>query len=71
MDIAQELRRVGLRSEHMQVASMSSVVVSVGFWMRSKGLDQDERGNAERRALLVGLWAPMFWLIGQSMAESR
>jgi hypothetical protein len=24
-------------------------------------------GNAERRALFVGLWPPMFWLIGDSV----
>lgn len=71
MDIAQGLRRAGLRGEHLQMASMGSVALSVGFWMRAKGFDQDERGNAERRALLVGLWAPMFWLIGQSIAEDQ
>jgi hypothetical protein len=32
--------------------------------IRGKTVDQDERGNAERRALFVGLWPPMFWLMG-------
>jgi hypothetical protein len=26
-----------------------------------------KRGNAERRALFVGLWAPTFWQIGTSL----
>jgi hypothetical protein len=26
-----------------------------------------ERGNAERRALFVGLWPPTLWLIGDSV----
>jgi hypothetical protein len=30
-------------------------------------VDQDERGNAERRALFVGLWPPTLWLIGDSL----
>jgi hypothetical protein len=34
-------------------------------------VDQDERGNAERRALFVGLWPPMFWLIGDSLPEGE
>ena len=34
---------------------------------RAKTVDQDERGNAERRALFVGLWPPMFWLIGDAI----
>lgn len=69
MGIAQGMHRAGLRSPHLQLASMGSVAISVGFWIRAKTVDQDERGNAERRALLVGLWAPMFWLIGQSLGE--
>ena len=39
----------------------------VALWIRAKTVDQDERGNAERRALFVGLWPPMFWLIGDSL----
>jgi hypothetical protein len=32
-----------------------------------KTVDQDERGNAERRALFVGLWAPTVWQMGDSL----
>ena len=69
MPVAEALHRVGLRSVHLQLASLGAVVLCIGFWTRAKGYDQDERGNAERRALFVGLWPPMFWLIGQSVAE--
>jgi hypothetical protein len=41
------------------------------LWIRAKTVDQDERGNAERRALFVGLWPPMFWLIGDSLGEAE
>jgi hypothetical protein len=37
--------------------------------IRAKTVDQDERGNAERRALFVGLWPPMFWMIGDSLKQ--
>lgn len=47
-------------------ASFASIGLCVGLWIRAKTVDQDERGNAERRALFVGLWPPMFWLIGDS-----
>jgi hypothetical protein len=69
MPVAEVLHRAGLRSVHLQWASLGSVALCIGFWTRAKGYDQDERGNAERRALFVGLWPPMFWLIGQSMTE--
>jgi hypothetical protein len=41
------------------------------LWIRAKTIGEDERGNAERRALFVGLWPPMFWLIGDSLDRQR
>ena len=48
---------------------MSAVALCIGLWIRAKTVDQDERGNAERRALFVGLWPPTIWLIGDSLAR--
>jgi hypothetical protein len=47
-------------------ASLGSIGLCLALWVRAKTVDQDERGNAERRALFVGLWPPMFWLIGDT-----
>ncbi len=47
-------------------ASIGSIGLCIVLWLRAKTVDQDERGNAERRALFVGLWPPMFWLIGDA-----
>jgi hypothetical protein len=69
MNIGQLLRRTGLRSVHMQAASLGSIGLCITLWIRAKTVDQDERGNAERRAIFVGHWAPMFWLIGDSIAD--
>lgn len=63
------LFRCGLRSSMMQIVSISSVGLCIGLWIRAKTVDQDERGNAERRALFVGLWPPTIWLIGDSLAR--
>lgn len=57
----------GLRSSHLHVMSLGGVLLCVGLWIRAKTVDQDERGNAERRALFVGLWPPTLWLIGDSL----
>jgi hypothetical protein len=65
------LRRAGLRPIHLQVASLSSVALCIGLWIRAKTVDQDERGNAERRALFVGLWPPTLWLIGDSIQDQK
>ena len=53
-----------------RAASLASIGLCVGLWLRAKTVDQDERGNAERRALFVGLWPPMFWLIGDTAARA-
>jgi hypothetical protein len=63
------VHRTGLRSSHLHMLSMASVGLCVGLWMRAKTVDQDERGNAERRALFVGLWPPTIWLIGDSLTR--
>jgi hypothetical protein len=61
------LRRAGLRSSYLQSLSMASVGLCIALWIRAKTVDQDERGNAERRALFVGLWPPMLWLMADSL----
>jgi hypothetical protein len=71
MTISEVLIRAGLRSTHFHTASLSSVALCIGLWIRAKTVDQDERGNAERRALFVGLWPPMFWLIGDSLQNAE
>jgi len=67
--LTKHLHRIGLRSWHLQLASLGSIWLCVGLWIRAKTLPDDERGNAERRALFVGLWPPTFWLIGDSVAR--
>ncbi|MFI7241418.1 hypothetical protein [Streptomyces qinglanensis] len=64
------VHRIGLRRTHLQLASMGSVGLCIVFWMRAASFDQDERGNAERRALFVGLWAPTLWGISQSLDDA-
>jgi hypothetical protein len=61
------LDSTGLRGWHLHVLSLATVWLCVTLWIRAKTVDQDERGNADRRALFVGLWPPMLWLIGDTL----
>jgi hypothetical protein len=63
------LHDAGPRSWHLHLGSLASIGLCITLWIRAKTVDQDERGNAERRALFVGLWPPMFWLIGDSLRQ--
>ncbi len=67
--IAKTLHRAGVRGDHLELVSIGSVGLCVTLWIRAKTVDQDERGNAERRALFVGLWPPTIWLIGDSLGR--
>ena len=65
------LRRLGARPWHFETASLGVVVLCVSLWIRAKTIGEDERGNAERRALFVGLWPPTLWLIGETLAREE
>jgi hypothetical protein len=65
--VTRVLHDAHLRSGQPHAASLGAIALCINLWLRAKTIDQDERGNAERRALFVGLWPPMFWLIGDAL----
>jgi hypothetical protein len=69
--IVSTLQALRLRSSHLQTLSMGTVGLCIALWIRAKTVDQDERGNAERRALFVGLWPPTMWLIGDTLRREE
>jgi hypothetical protein len=69
--IVEQLQRRGLRGPHFHALSLGAVGLCIALWIRAKTVDQDERGNAERRALFVGLWAPTLWQVGDSLRTQR
>jgi hypothetical protein len=54
-------------SNCLYATSVASIGLCIALWIRAKTIGEDERGNAERRALFVGLWPPMFWLMGDAL----
>jgi hypothetical protein len=65
--LVSQLYKLGLRDWHLHSLSLGSVGLCIGLWIRAKTVDQEARGNAERRALFVGLWAPTLWMMGESL----
>ena len=51
--------------------SLAAIGLCIALWIRAKTVSQEERGNAERRALFVGLWPAMFWLLGDAAERRR
>lgn len=69
--LTKRLYDLGLRGWQLHLASLGSVGLCIGLWIRAKTVDQQERGNAERRALFVGLWAPTLWGMGESLEKHQ
>ena len=59
--------RLPIRSDHLHALALGSVGLSLVLWIRSKAEDQDERANAERRALFVGLWPVTLHLLAEAL----
>jgi hypothetical protein len=69
--LTKALASTGLRGWHLHACSLATIYLCITLWIRAKTVDQEERGNAERRALFVGLWPPMFWLIGDAVQREE
>ena len=66
-DLVRLLGRLGARPWHFELASAASMIGCTSMWLSAKTVDQAQRGQAERRALYVGLWTPTLYLIARSL----
>ncbi|MET0558176.1 MAG: hypothetical protein ABW065_05845 [Solirubrobacterales bacterium] len=66
-----DLQRLGPQSHYLYGLSLGTILLCIALWIRAKTIGEDERGNAERRALFIGLWPPMFWLIGDALRREE
>lgn len=65
--VTRALSRSGIRSWQLHLSSYGGILLCIYLWIRAKTVDQEMRGNAERRALFVGLWPPTLWLMGDAL----
>jgi hypothetical protein len=65
--VVDALEALRFRGDHFHAMAAGSVVLCIALWVRAKTVDQDERANAERRAIFVGLWAPTLWQVGDAL----
>lgn len=61
----------GIRSTHAEIAAVTTLGACVGLWIRAKTVDQTRRGHAEWRAVFVGLWPPVFWLLADELRANE
>ena len=61
------LDRAGPRGWQLRGASLTAILACIALRVRATTVGEDERANAERRALFIGLWPPTLWLIGDTL----
>ena len=62
--IIRSLHRLGVPSDVFYLASLGSILASIGVWARR---NDKNAANAERLGIFVGLWAPTFMLIANGL----
>lgn len=60
------MKKVGLSQDLMYALGLASVGASIAIWNTRKG---DDKANAERFGIFVGLWAPTFFAIGNGLGQ--
>ena len=69
--LVQQMNKLGISSDVLQVAGFVSIFASIATWRMAKG--SGDAAHAERFGIFVGLWAPTFFaLAGQvALAEDQ
>jgi hypothetical protein len=60
------VQRTGLNSTTAYAASVISVLLSIGVWLIRR---DEDRANAERFGIFVGLWAPTLAIFGKVLED--
>lgn len=60
------LESTGVSSSAAYIASGVSIVLSIMIWLTRR---DDDRANAERFGIFVGLWAPTFAIFGKVLED--
>jgi hypothetical protein len=61
-----QLRSIGATPDHLYLASMASIALSLLLWFLPRG---EDKGRPERFAIFVGLWPPTLALLGHALAD--
>ena len=64
--VLRQLRAIGFRPDHLYLASMASIALSLLLWFVPRS---DDSGRPERLAIFVGLWPPTLFLMGHALAD--
>ena len=65
--LVEQLRKVGLNSDAMQILGLASIAVSIRIWRGAKR--SGDAAHSERLGIFVGLWALTFFAIADQLVS--
>ena len=66
--LIKRLSEFGVKSDMAYVAALASIFASIIIWVTRRG---EDTAHAERFGIFVGLWAPTFAILAQSLEEQE
>lgn len=63
-----KLHKMGIRSGHMYLAGLASIVLSFAAWLTSKQTERAGLDRADRWGIFIGQWAPSLFALGVGLA---
>ncbi len=63
-----QLRNFGVSSDSMYLAALASIGISIAIWALRR---EENKANAERFGIFVGLWAPTFMAFGNALKDEE
>ena len=67
--LVQQMNKVGISSDVLQVLGFASIFASIATWRMAKG--SGDVAHAERFGIFVGLWAPTFFALAGQVAQAE
>ncbi|MER7503555.1 hypothetical protein [Nonomuraea pusilla] len=61
------LHKMGIKSNHMYIAGIASIGLSVASWVASRNLETRGIDRADRWGIFVGQWAPTLFCMGVAL----
>jgi hypothetical protein len=62
----EKVEEMGITSSQLYTSAIVSVGLSIAIWVLKRG---DDRANAERFGIFVGLWAPTLMAMGKVVED--
>ena len=66
-----KLGKVGVKSDHLFIAGLGSIGLTLARWAISMAKPSDSKAQADRWGLFIGEWTPSFFILGVALRQEE